>query len=810
MIQRKWMENTMRITNNLLYTNSIRNYRTASEKLYDVNQQIASGLKIQNSYEDTGIYVDTMRLNSELSSLEQASESSSKASSFATNTDSTLSDITEQLENFKTLLTQAANESNSTTSLEAIAVELETIYEQIKSLSNTSINGQYLFSGSALGTEPISSDGTYNGNGESLTAVVGSGLELAYNVDGESLFLGSDSEYTKTISTNVAMLNQTSLYPEVMDSSGTNSSSTEEYLTEDDTIRDMVGDTDSDSTNDPNTVFYLSGRDADGETFSTKITMSSTSSISDLLESIGSAYGNTSTNQVVDVTMNANGQIEVTDLTGGNNVIEMNLFAAVDRDAVAGTSGNADQNSVEALVAQSNVDIIEFNASNYTTTNSASIIASRADTYESDIYYIGYPLEDSSGDAAESTTLLSDMMPSDVDSILVGATTLSVTATTTVQDLLDAISTETGGTARIENGQLIVESTTAVSIQLTAQDATTTATAGFSIPDAANYTARGFEKDGNELTGNVSQVVIATNEYATATTKLSEVSGVDTLDGKSLTLDYTDKNGNSNTATINLSNAGSTVSVDLNGDGDTTDTDEIFTIYDGSGNVTAADDVTYQQLTDVISMLTSGSLPTDGVPAASTDYEEYNYALKTAASSVEVELDDEGKITILDKTSSKSKIELSMYDSDTGDYSGTTSTALSFMANDAVTTESPSIDLFSQLEEMIEAVRSGTFRMDSESDDPRNMGIQNALAVIDHIADHVEKEHTKIGALSNALTSANETAETLTTSITTIQTDIVGVDLTEAYLEYTSISTSYQTMLSTISKVMSMSLADYM
>ncbi|AOO65331.1 flagellar hook-associated protein FlgL [Sulfurospirillum halorespirans DSM 13726] len=804
------MENTMRITNNLLYTNSIRNYRTASEKLYDVNQQIASGLKIQNSYEDTGIYVDTMRLNSELSSLEQASESSSKASSFATNTDSTLSDITEQLENFKTLLTQAANESNSTTSLEAIAVELETIYEQIKSLSNTSINGQYLFSGSALGTEPISSDGTYNGNGESLTAVVGSGLELAYNVDGESLFLGSDSEYTKTISTNVAMLNQTSLYPEVMDSSGTNSSSTEEYLTEDDTIRDMVGDTDSDATNDPDTVFYLSGRDADGETFSTKITMSSTSSVSDLLESIGSAYGNTSTNQVVDVTMNANGQIEVTDLTGGNNVIEMNLFAAVDRDAAAGTSGDADQNSVEDLVAQSNVDIIEFNASNYSTTNSASTIASRADTYESDIYYIGYPLEDSSGDAAESTTLLSDIMPSNVDSILVGATTLSVTATTTVQDLLNTISTETGGTARIEDGQLIVESTAAVSIQLTAQDATTTATAGFSIPDAANYTARGFEKDGNELTGNVSQVVIATNEYATATTKLSEVSGVDTLDGKSLTLDYTDKNGNSNTATINLSDAGSTVSVDLNGDGDTTDTDEIFTIYDGSGNVTAADDVTYQQLTDVISMLTSGSLPTDGVPAASTDYEEYNYALKTAASSVEVELDDEGKITILDKTSSESKIELSMYDSDTGDYSGTTSTALSFMANDAVTTESPSIDLFSQLEEMIEAVRSGTFRMDSESDDPRNMGIQNALAVIDHIADHVEKEHTKIGALSNALTSANETAETLTTSITTIQTDIVGVDLTEAYLEYTSISTSYQTMLSTISKVMSMSLADYM
>ena len=809
MIQRKWMENTMRITNNLLYTNSIRNYRTASEKLYDVNQQIASGLKIQNSYEDTGIYVDTMRLNSQLSSLEQASESSSKASSFATNTDSTLSDITEQLENFKTLLTQAANESNSTTSLEAIALELETIRNQIKNLANTSINGQYIFSGSALNTKPIGSDGSYNGNGESLTAVVGSGLELAYNVDGESLFLGSDSDYTKTISTNVSMYNQSSLHPDIMSTSGTNSTSTEEYLTEDDTIRDMVGDTDSDATNDPNTVFYLSGRDIGGETFSTKLTISSSSTVSDLLESIGNAYGNTSTNTLVDVSMNARGQIEVTDLTGGNNVIEMNLFAAVDRDAAAGTSGDADQNSVEALVAEGNVDIIEFNASNYTTTNSASTIASRADIYESDIYYIGYPLEDSSGNTAKASTLLSDMMPSDVDSILVGATTLSVTATTTVQDLLDAVSTETGGTARIENGQMIVESAAAVNIQLTAQDATTTATAGFSIPDAANYTARGFEKDGNALTGNVSQVVIGTNEYATATTKLSEVAG-DDLNGKALTLAYTDKSGASYTATINLSNAGSTVAVDLNGDGDTTDTDENFTIFDSQGNTTAANDVTYQQLTDVMSMLTSGTLPKDGVPAASTDFEEYNYALKTAASSVAASIDDEGKLSIVDRTASESKIQFSMYDSDAGDYSGTTSTALSFMANDSVTTASPYIDLFDQLDEMIEAVRTGTYRMDSESDDPRNMGMQNSLAVIDHISDHVEKAHTKIGALSNALTNAKDTAETLTTSITTIQTDIVGVDLTEAYLEYTSVSTSYQTMLSTISKVMSMSLADYM
>ena len=312
------------------------------------------------------------------------------------------------------------------------------------------------------------------------------------------------------------------------------------------------------------------------------------------------------------------------------------------------------------------------------------------------------------------------------------------------------------------------------------------------------------------MLGNVSQVVIATNEYATASTKLSEVAGVDTLNGKSLTLNFTNKNGVSNTATLNFSNAGSNVAIDLNGDGDTSDLNETFSILDGNGNPTSADDVTYQQLTDIMSMVTSGTLPTDGVPAASTNAEEYNYAIQTARNSVEVELDYKGRISILDRTASESKIEFSMFDNDAGNYNGTANTALSFMANDSVTIDNPTIDVFAQLDEMIAAVRSGTFRMDSTASDPRNMGIQNALSQIDHIADHITKEHTKIGAYSNALNDAKTTADTLKVNVQTVQTDIVGVDVTEAYLTYTQISASYQAMMSTIVKVNSMSLLDYM
>lgn len=801
----------MRVTDSLLFNNSIRNYRTSSQKLYDVNQQVHSGSKIQQSYQDTSIYIDAMRLNYEITTLEQSIDSSSKAKNFANNIDTTLNSFTSKLDEFKTKLTQAANASNSQTSLDAIANELEAYKKELINLANTSINGQFLFSGSALSTKPISADGTYNGNGQSLTAVVGSGVELTYNVDGQSLFLGKDSDYSKVVSTNVSMYNQTKLYPSVMDASGTNTSSSEVYLTPTDTIRDMVGDTDSDTTNNPNAVFYLSGRDTAGETFSTKIEISSTSSIQDLLDSVGNVYGNTSTNKLVDVSMNARGQIEVKDLTTGKQVLEMNLFGAVDRDAAAGTSGNANQTDVNALLASSNVDIIAFNASNYSSTNSATTISSRADIYNAGVYRIGYELQTTSGDVATKNTLLSDIMP-DAANILVGGTSLAIGATTTVQDLMNAIETEyslSAGSVHMKSGQIVADDATGtLNATLVARDATNTPVAGFTLPDAINYTQRGFEKDGNTLTSNVSQVVKQSSEYATSATKLSEVAGSSTLNGKALNIDYKTINGTSRSATINLSNAGSTVDVDTDNDG-TIDTS--FTILDANGDPTGADDVSYQQLTDIVSMLTSGTIPTNGVPTAtSTDLEEYQYAVKTATNSVEVGLDKQGRFSIKDRTASESKIEFGMSDSNTGDYSGTTSAALSFMANDSVTIETPSVNMFEQLDAMIVAVRSGNFRMDSTSSDPRNIGIQNALSQLDHIADHVEKAHTKIGALSNALTESKTRAETLKVNVVTVQQDIVGIDLAEAYLELTQVSNSYEAMLSAIAKVNSMSLLDYM
>ncbi len=666
----------MRITDSLFYLDTKNSYQDSLKKLYDVNTQISSGQKIQNSYEDSSIYVDTMRLNDEISTLDQVKESSSKAQTFANNTDSTMNELDDTLSDFKSKLIQAANGTNSMTSLGAIADDLGAMRDHLVSIANTSIDGQFIFSGSALDTKPINNDGSYSGNGEKLTSLAGSGVELPYNIDGESLFLGQDSDYEKIVSTNVAMLNKT-----IEEDSGSKI-----HLKSDNTIQDMVG---GDAATNGDTVFYLSGRKSDGSTFNDKFSLDGTSSISDLLDKIGTSYGNTSSNKVVDVTMNDYGQIEIKDLQKGNSLLQMNIFGAIDRTA-AGAIGNADQTDIDDLETAANVDIIAFDKSNFTNAS------------------------------------------------------------------------------------------------------------GVTLEDGANYTRKNFEKDGNDILGNVSQFVKNSREYATGSTKLVDVAGVSSLDSTKFLLPGVDKNGNSFDAQIDFSNGASGTTFSL--DGGVTN----YTIFNANGDVTGADDMTYQQLNDVIGMITANSLP------AANDATSYNDASNTAKYSVDVTMDYRGRINIHDKTNSTSSIDFAMYDENADTFDGTSTTSMSFMANDAVTIQEPHVDFFKEIDEMIEAVRGGNFNMDSDFSDPRNLGIQNSILKIDHISDHAIKGHTKVGSYSNALQSSSERADLLSLNVKTIRSKVADVDLGEAYTEFTQLSNNYEATLSTIAKINSMSLLNYM
>jgi flagellar hook-associated protein 3 FlgL len=298
-----------------------------SERLFDVNKQIASGLQIQYAKDDVRTFAETMRLDNEIAALGQVKMSTESGYKMSNQADIVLNEFEDTMNRMRTLLVQAANGTNDETSLDAIATELREIEDHFESLANTSINGQYLFSGTAVDVKPIASDGTYMGNDQSMNVFTGSGTEQEYNISGGDLFLGEEELVRRTITTNVINTNLIAENPALQGAADVGASST---LSVGSTIRDLMGDIDNTSAPANDHYFYVRGTRSDGTAFNEKIQMQDDDKIEELLIQIGDAYGNTPNIDVVNVTMNDYGQIVVEDKIKGSSKLDFHMVGAVD------------------------------------------------------------------------------------------------------------------------------------------------------------------------------------------------------------------------------------------------------------------------------------------------------------------------------------------------------------------------------------------------------------------------------------------------------------------------------------------------
>ncbi len=825
----------MRITNSMYYKNVFSPNKTRiSEQLFNVNKQISSGLKIEYAKDDVSVFSDTMRLDNEITTLEQAKISTNSALKLSTQTDKTLNDFQTTLDRMKVLMVNAANATHDSTSLDAIYRELKGLRDHLKNLSNTSIDGQYLFSGTALDTKPIDDNGLYRGNDKALKAFAGSNIQIQYNVTGKELFLGEESQNHRRVTTNVKNYNQSELYPDIMkDSAIPRETAKKLFITADDTIRDLMGDTDADPSNDPVSHFYLQGQKHDGTSFKKQIDMNSTQSVGELLSAIEDAYGR----GTVDVTLNEHGQIEVKDKIQGSSKLKFHLVGAVDFDQDGNGVDDADLNfetSTNTLADLQNRRVFTKSFMDSGFTSYTSDVVSLQDRYDPSEFSInGEMLKKADFSKASVTTQLDKIFPAGTDHIALTGQASDGTAVNatfniagqTVQDLLNALDTaydaDNSLEFRVENGKITFTSSNATSqsnilVQMQTQDAANNSVDGFAMDSYLAYDGVKFAKQDNVLTGNVPQIVTADNSFATKSTKLSEVAdlsqaNVNTLDGTKLQLRGIDTNGNSYLAEIDLkstANGGSEFSIDTDNDGVVDTTYPIYNVANPRAQVDA-DEITYGQLGDVINMIVTNNLPTDSDTSGTIDPSEYDTAVENAGYIGSVDLTYDGKLrfTELNKTNTKAEITLE----DITQSGGTnTPPALSFNLNDAITITDPKIDFFKQIDAAIESVNLKRLRPDSTGTDPRNIGIQNAIQVIDDVSEHVGEVHSKIGALSNSLQNASQRSELLSVSTKTLRSDVLDTDIAEASLKLNQLTINYQAILSTIGRVSQLSLVNYL
>lgn len=753
----------MRITNKLNTYNSINQVQTGMKNLYKSYNQLSSGLQIQNSYEGAGMYITNTRLEYEYATLSQIEDASKLADELMKNTDSTMSEMEKLLTQFKVKVTEAANATQTPTSREVIAKELETIRQQIVDLANTSVNGQFLFSGSLTNTKPFDYSGNYYGDDKRLNIVTGDGVKNAYNIPGYDLFYKADNDFKKQITTNVSFTDNR--YDLVQNKDKTR------YLTGDDKISYLIGlnyvkdnskgglepdkDFEQQPMKFPPTALYVQGVKPDGTSFKSAVLVQPTDTIQGMLNKIGALYGNTTTSKVVDVSINKSGQIQITDLKQGNTVLDFHAVAYTPQfetrdalkdatEAMAGAqpplTGEQLTNNILGQAFPNNAPITDPAQGNYTYT--------------------------------------------------VGGQTYNMTLHKT--DFIFSKMTDTGN-----------------------NDA-----------NGADYDNVYFETKNNKVIGNVSQVLKDGGAYATDSTKLSEVA-TGNLANTTLNLKVSSRAGNTYDVTINLGTSTVSYTPQAGGNPVTFPIMHTDPTTLNSGVVTPTNEITYRQLNDIIGLFADDRQPTATITPNNNQIDTNGYntlsqAFATSRVSVNVDMDYKGRITVTDRLSAGTKIKIALTDSQSGVFPNppnndltttaqtTTGSALSFSANNALIIDEPHNDLINDLETMIQAVRYGYVRADSTGAYPRNTGMQGALERLDHLNEHIIKQRTIIGADQKAMSDTKKKVMTLKVNVKSTQNEVIGADLPEVYSQLMQQQLTYQAALKASTTLSQLSLLNYM
>lgn len=745
----------MRVTNNMNAYNSLTSVQSGMNTFYKINQQLNSGYQISNSYEGANTYIDSARLEYEIQTLEQVEKAASMASEMMKNTDSALEQMVSLISQFQVKVTQAVNATQSQTSREAIAKELTRIKEEIVNLANTSVNGQYLFSGSLTNTKPFDIYGNYFGNQEDLNIVTGDRTTNSYNIPGYDLFFKPDNDFYKQITTNVSFTDNRYNLIDNPDKT--------RYLTASDSFKNLVGlnyfednawldpkkHFEDEPLDLPPTVLYVQGKRPDGTSFKSSVLVEPDDTLQSMFDKIGAVYGNTSTNKVVDISINESGQIQIKDLKQGNNSLDFHAVAFTPQFE----SEEQYHDVLESLENQGN-----------TLEDLTNAIMQEA-------------LNASGGD-------ITNLNPP----VTVG---------------IDGVNYEFG-----------LSSTEFISGNMTDTD-------GNQI-NGADYDNVFFERDGNKVYGNVSQIIQASGEYASESTKLSEVSGT-SLENTVLNLTVNSKGGNTYEVSVDLGNstasytnaAGQVVSFPI------MQTDPLT---GNSGIVTPSNEISYKQLNDIIGLFASDQVPTTSINAVNNqinaaDYQTYQTALQDSKSTVEVNLDYKGRITVTDRLSTGTNIGVAIHDSNSTQFAQppfsttanvTEGASLSFNANNALIIDEPHVDFIKDLDNMIEAVSKGYVRADANSEDPRNTGMQGALARLDHLGEHLRKQRTIIGADAAAVEKTADRATMLKLNVKEIRSGVIDIDLAAVLTNMMQTQINYQAALKATSTMSQLSLLNYM
>ena len=187
----------MRVTTQLLIDRSIRNINNQSNRLLTLQEQLATGLRVNRPSDDPIDARRAVSIRALLGKNEQYLANISMVNSPVAETNTSIETILSSFNRAWELALRGANGTNAQNQLDALALEVNQIVEGIFSTANHETNGRYLFGGTRTTTPPYeairNAEGeivavSFAGNAEAVHVAISDVLDLQYNEIGLDVF----------------------------------------------------------------------------------------------------------------------------------------------------------------------------------------------------------------------------------------------------------------------------------------------------------------------------------------------------------------------------------------------------------------------------------------------------------------------------------------------------------------------------------------------------------------------------------------------------------------------------------------------
>ena len=184
-----------RITNRMMYNNTLSNIFTNNEGLLKAQEELSSGKRVNKPSDAPTDITRILDYRTRVSTGDQRLRNIDEGIASLNMADSTLNGMSELLRRVKEIAVSKAGAPATADTRKTYAKEVDSLLSQMLLFGNASIGGKYIFAGQKTDTAPFTSGAIYFGDKKEAQVEIDTGKNVGMTLDGSTLLaadLGPD------------------------------------------------------------------------------------------------------------------------------------------------------------------------------------------------------------------------------------------------------------------------------------------------------------------------------------------------------------------------------------------------------------------------------------------------------------------------------------------------------------------------------------------------------------------------------------------------------------------------------------------